>query len=162
MTPHTSPVTAAGDSTAPRTSSGGAAGLRDSGISAEPATKARQAAGTLIQKTECQEKCCNSSPPSTGPSGRASATPAVRMPIAVGRSSSVNAAATTASESGNTIPAPSPISARAAISSPAETDSAHHSDAARNTASPASSSRLRPSRSPAIPAGSITPAKTSE
>ena len=84
------------------------------------------------------------------------------MPIAVGRSSSPNAAETTASDSGNTIPAPSPISARAAISSPAETDSAHHSDAARNTASPASSSRLRPSRSPAIPAGSITPAKTSE
>ena len=84
------------------------------------------------------------------------------MPIAVGRSSSPNAAETTASDIGNTIPAPSPISARAAISSPAETDSAHHSDAARNTASPASSSRLRPRRSPAIPAGSITPAKTSE
>ena len=82
--------------------------------------------------------------------------------MALGRSSSSpNAAETTARDSGNTIPAPSPISARAAISSAAETGSAHHSDAARNTASPASSSRLRPTRSPITPAGSITAAKTS-
>ena len=160
MKPQTRQVTAPVDSSAPGRSSGGAAGLRDSGISAAPAARVRQAAGTLIQNTECHEKCCSSKPPSTGPSGRPSAIPAVRMPMALGRSSSPNAAETTASDSGNTIPAPSPISARAAISSPAETDSAHHSDAARNTASPASSSRLRPRRSPSIPAGSMTPAKT--
>ena len=162
MTPQTRPVTAPADSSAPGASSGGAAGLRDSGISTAPAARVAQTAGTLIQNTECQEKCCSSRPPSTGPSGRPSATAAARMPMALGRSSSSpNAAETTARDSGNTIPAPSPISARAAISSPAETDSAHHSDAARNTASPASSSRLRPRRSPITPAGSMTAAKTS-
>ena len=82
--------------------------------------------------------------------------------MALGRSASPNAAETTARDSGNTIPALSPIRARAAISSPAETDSAHHTEAARNTASPASSSRLRPSRSPIIPAGSMTPANARE
>jgi len=83
------------------------------------------------------------------------------MPMALGRSASPNAAGTTARDSGNTIPAPRPITARAAISSPAETDSAHHTDAARNTPSPASSSRLRPKRSPITPAGSMIPASVS-
>ena len=48
----------------------GATGLRDSGISTAPATRVTQTAGTLIQNTECHEKCCSSRPPSTGPSGR--------------------------------------------------------------------------------------------
>ena len=162
MTPHTRQVTAPADSSMPRTSSGGAAGLRDSGNSTAPATKVRQTAGTLIQNTECHEKCCNSTPPRTGPSGRPAAIAAVRMPIALGRSASLNLAETTARDSGNTIPAPSPITARAAISSPAETDSAHHTEAPPNTASPASSSRLRPNRSPASPAGSMTTANARE
>ncbi len=162
MTPHTRQVTAPADSSTPGTSSGGAAGLCDSGTSTAPAARVRQTAGTLIQNTECHGKCCSSTPPRTGPSGRPAATTAVRMPTALGRSASLNAAETTARDSGNTIPAPSPITARAAISSPAETDSAHHTDAPRNTASPASSSRLRPNRSPASPAGSMTPANARE
>ena len=75
MTPQTRHMTATGDSSAPRTSSGGAAGLRDSGISTAPAARVTHAAGTLIQNTECHEKCCSNTPPSTGPSGRPSAMP---------------------------------------------------------------------------------------
>ena len=82
--------------------------------------------------------------------------------MALGRSASLNAAETTAMDSGKTIPAPSPSTARAAISSPADDDSAHHTDAARNTARPPSSSRLRPNRSPVTPALSMTPANVSE
>jgi hypothetical protein len=96
MKPQTRQVTAAVDSSAPVTSS--AAWLRDSGISTAPMARVMPAAGTLIQNTACQEKCCSSSPPSTGPSGRASAIAAVRMPMATGRSSSPNAAETTARE----------------------------------------------------------------
>src|ERR1700744_4883342 len=158
ITPQTSAVTAAGASTAPSPSSGGAAAPRDSGISTAPATSVRPTAGTLIQNTEAQEKRASSRPPSTGPSGRPSAVPAGRMPIALGRSGSPDVGAALARGSGSPTPPPSPIGARAAISPPADPDSAHHSDAARKMPSPASSSRFRPIRSPTIPAGTITPA----
>lgn len=40
---------------------------RDSGTHNTVAIKATRATGTLIQKTECQEKCSSSQPPEMGP-----------------------------------------------------------------------------------------------
>ena len=58
--------------------------------------------------------------------------------------------------------APSPCSARAAISSPADGASAHSADAALNRHSPITNSRRRPNRSASEPAVSWKTASTSE
>ena len=60
------------------------------------------------------------------------------------------------------IAAPSPCSARAAISSPAEDASAHSADATVNRQTPITNSLLRPNRSASEPAVSWKTASTSE
>src|SRR5262249_12639739 len=120
MAPHTRQVTDPADNSTPGASSGGAAGLRDSGINTAPAASVRQMAGTVRQKPGCHERGPSTAPRTAGPSGGRAATAAIVIPTALGRSASLNLADTTATESGSTIPAPRPITARAAISSPAE------------------------------------------
>ena len=60
------------------------------------------------------------------------------------------------------IAAPSPCSARAAISSPDEDASAHSADAMLNRIRPITNSRRRPNRSARLPAVSWKTASTSE
>ncbi|SLH81428.1 Uncharacterised protein [Mycobacteroides abscessus subsp. abscessus] len=57
MMAHTSRVIPAMDSAMPGRSSLPTCAARDSGTSSHAATRASRATGTLIQKTECQEKC---------------------------------------------------------------------------------------------------------
>ncbi len=75
--------------------------------------------GTLIRKIQPQCRCWLMTPPIAGPSARPSAPIAPEMPIAVVRSrGSVNVAAMIASDAGRMSAAPSPCTARAAISTP--------------------------------------------
>src|SRR5215472_7882658 len=80
--------------------------------------------------------------------------------IALCRSSGANSTGITESASGKMAAAPIPSAARAAISSPVPAAYAHATEAAPNKISAASSTFLRPSRSPSRPAGSIAAAST--
>src|SRR6266487_5274697 len=88
-------------------------------------------------------------------------TAAVTPAIAFGRSCGVKSTGSTDSDSGRMAAAPSPSTARAAISAPAEPEYAQAIDATPNSASDASSTFLRPYLSPISPAGSSTAASTS-
>ena len=71
--------------------------------------------------------------------------PAPQTPIAFARAvGDENVAATIDSDAGRTSGGPSACSTRAAISSPGSETSAHATDPAANSASPASSARRRP------------------
>ena len=80
--------------------------------------------------------------------------------IAFCRSSGANSTGITDSDSGKMAAAPTPSSARAAISSPVLVAYAQAAEAAPNRTSAASSTFFRPSRSPSMPAGSIAAAST--
>src|SRR5215469_15795689 len=80
--------------------------------------------------------------------------------IAFCRSCGENSTGITDSDSGKMAAAPTPSNARAAISSPALAAYAHATEPTPNKTSAASSTFLRPSRSPSRPAGSIAAAST--
>ena len=98
----------------------------------------------------------------SGPPANASPMTAPQIPIARPRCAPSNSWASSASELGKTIAAPSPCSARAAISSSDDGASAHSAEANVNTHSPITNSRLRPNRSASEPAVSWKTASTSE
>jgi hypothetical protein len=68
---------------------------------------------------------------------------------------------TTANAIGMIVAAPTPCTARAAISASALADSAHAADAAANSPSPAANTRRRPNRSPSADAVNSSTAKLS-
>src|SRR5262249_19831533 len=72
-----------------------------------------------------------------------------------------NSTGSTDSDSGTMAAAPSPSSARAAMSAPADPEYAQATDATPNNTSEMSSTFFRPYRSPSSPAGSKTAASTS-
>src|SRR3954453_10019260 len=76
-------------------------------------------------------------------------------------SRSSNSTGSIASDSGIMAAPPMPWTARAAISTPAESASAHAAEAVPKSARPASSTRLRPRRSPRLPIGIISAPRTS-
>ena len=80
--------------------------------------------------------------------------------IAFCRSCGANSTGITESDMGKMAAAPIPSAARAAISSPALAAYAQAAELAPNKTSAASSTFLRPSRSPSRPAGSIAAAST--
>ena len=80
--------------------------------------------------------------------------------IAFGRSASVNSTGITDSASGRIAAAPTPSSARAAISSPMLAAYAQSAELTPNSASAISRTRLRPYRSPSSPAGRMAAAST--
>ena len=80
--------------------------------------------------------------------------------IARCRSSGANSTGITDSDSGKMAAAPIPSTARPAISSPVPDAYAHSAELAPNRTSATSSTFLRPSRSPSMPAGSIAAAST--
>jgi hypothetical protein len=122
-----------------------ATGSRDSGTSLAPATSASAVSGTLTMKIEPHQKRSRRKPPTTGPSATPTPAVAAQMPIAVARSrSSVNTLTSSESVAGMMNAAPAPITARAAISASTPPAYAAAADATPNTASPASSVRLRP------------------
>ncbi len=138
----------------------GEAGSRVSGSRNRQAVMPSAAIGTLTRKTEPHQKWSSSQPPMIGPSGRPSAEAADITPTALVRSSGANSEGSTDSASGVTRAAPTPMTARAAITVSTSPASAPTTEPARKTPSPAISIRRRPNRSPSSPAGSISAAKT--
>ena len=117
---------------------------------------------TPSAKIACQPIASTSTPPTSGPAANASPITAPQIPIARARASPSNSCASSASEAGNMTAAPSPCSARAAISSPDEEASVHSAEATVNRQTPITNSFLRPNRSASEPAVSWKTASTSE
>ena len=108
-----------------------------------------------------QSSSSSSQPPTIGPSAIATPVIAPHKPIARARSPrSVNTFVSSDSVEGNTIAAPTPITARAAISAPALSVSPPARLARPKTVRPASSIPLRPKRSDRLPAASTEPANS--
>src|SRR5947208_16877261 len=109
------------DSTRPGTSTGGAAGSRDVGMNKAPPMIATTVTGTLTMNTEPHEKCSSSQPPEIGPAATPTPTIAAHSPIAFALfTGSVNMLVINDSVVGKITAAPTPIAARAAISTSAE------------------------------------------
>ena len=85
---------------------------------------------------------------------------AAQIPIAFGRSSAGKTFVSTDSVVGMMNAPPMPIRARLAISESADPERAESSEPAPNTPSPRIRARLRPKRSPRLPAVSSRPANT--
>jgi len=119
------------------------------------------ATGTMNRNTLPHQKRPSSQPPTMGPAATPTPVVAPHSPIALARSArSVKTLAMSDRVDGKMAAAPTPITARAAIS----WAGVWHSDPARlpaaNTPSPASSTPLRPTRSLTLPAARIRAAKT--
>ena len=102
-----------------------------------------------------------SSPPTSGPTATAAPVVAPQIPNAVPRSRPWKVAASSASEVANIAAPPTPCSARAMLSMSGEPASAHSTDAAVKTPSPARNMSLRPNRSASDPAVSSSAASDS-
>jgi hypothetical protein len=150
---------AAGDSAFPDS-----AGLppRDSAMDGRAIARVTAPSGTLIKKIQPQWKCWLMTPPSAGPSARPSAPIAPEMPIAMVRSrASVNVATRIASAAGMTSAAPSPCTARAAISPPPLPASPEASEESVKIARPVRNTRRLPYTSATRPPTSSSPPSTS-
>src|SRR4051794_6355743 len=108
-----------------------------------------------------QSKASSSHPPTIGPSAIAAPVVAPHRPIASARSCrSVKTCVSSDSVAGNTIAAPTPMTARAAISWPGLPVNPPARLARPKTARPASSMPLRPKRSERLPAASTDAANS--
>ena len=115
----------------------------------------------MAMKMLPQLKCSSSQPPTIGPSAIATPALAPHRPMARARSARpVNTFEIRESVAGNVIAAPSPITARAAISCAGLVVKPPATLATPNTARPASSMPLRPRRSERLPNVSSRAANT--
>ena len=117
--------------------------------------------GTLIQKIHCQDAASVTAPPMTGPSAAPRPTVAPQRPSAMPRRCGGVTLAMSVTVSGITIAAPTPWTARAAISTPMPGASAEAALPAVNTVTPMISRRRRPNRSPSAAPVSSSTAKVS-
>ena len=118
--------------------------------------------GTLMRKIQPQWRCWLIRPPRTGPSARASALTAAQMPMAVLRSLTlVNVAMMMASVVGISSAAPTPCTARLAMSTPPLPASPAASEESVKTAMPTPNSLRRPYTSASLPPTSSSPASVS-
>jgi hypothetical protein len=145
----------------PTGSSLGRAALRDSGIRSDTASSATAITGTLMRNTEPHQNVVSSQPPTIGPSGYEAMAELATIANARCRSASSKSTGRTERLNGSTNAAASPSKARAAMSCWAEDAYAQASEPSPKRVRPASSSRLRPKRSPSSPAGSIAAPRTS-
>jgi hypothetical protein len=149
------------DSTRPATSTGAAAGSFAAGTVMATRMPAAAATGPIATKMAPQLKCSRSQPPAIGPSAIATPALAPHKPMARARSvRSVKTLEISERVAGKVMAAPSPITARAAISCPGLVVKPPARLAVPNTASPASSIPLRPKRSDRLPKVSSSAAKT--
>ncbi len=116
MMPYTKMPRPAIESSTPTRSIRPGLGSRDSGTSTKTATTPAMTIGTLIRKTEPHQKCSSRKPPKTGPIATARPTEPAHTPIALARSRGSNTFEMIDSVAGMIAAAPTPISARAAIS----------------------------------------------
>ncbi len=161
MMVYTSSAMVAADSTRPPMSGGAASGSLESGMTRAAPIAARAATGAIAMKMAAQLKCSSSQPPTIGPIAMATPPTAPHSPIARARSvRPVNTLAISDRVAGNVIAAPRPITDRAAMSCPGLVTKPPARLAAPNTASPATSNRLRPNRSDRLPKVSSNAANT--
>jgi hypothetical protein len=113
--------------------------------------------GTLIQKIHCQDAASVTAPPMTGPSAAPRPAVAPQMPSAMPRRCGAVTLTMSVTVSGIVIAAPTPWTARAAISAPMLGASAEAALPAVKTVIPMTIRRRRPNRSPsAAPVSSST------
>ena len=138
------------------------AGPRDSGSLTTDSAAAASPTGTLIQKIQCQSRPWTTTPPTSGPPATARPAIAPMMPITEPRLAGGKALVAMVRLSGVTAAAPTPCTARAAISAAAVGASAQAAEATVNNSRPATYIRRRPSRSPraaavTMPAANVRP-----
>jgi hypothetical protein len=114
-------------------------------------TRATTPTGTLMRKIHSQPSVSRRTPPRIGPTSIATPAVAPHSDIATPRTSGANVRVTTVIVCGVIIEAPRPWTTRAAMSMPIVPDSAHHSDAPVNRASPIMYIDFGPTRSPRRP-----------
>ena len=100
-----------------------------SGSLAADSAAATRPTGTFSQKIQCQSRPCTTAPPMSGPPAIARPPTAPQMPTVLARRSRGKAEARIVRLSGVISAAPSPWTARAAISRPVVGASAHAADA---------------------------------
>ena len=150
------------DSSEPTRSSGAGSGSFDSGRTKCPIETAITTTGTFTRKTDPHQKWARRSPPTAGPSALPSALTAAQIPMARPRSlGSVKRLVRIESVAGMMSAAPIPMHARAAITCVVSAANAAATDDVPNTSNPMVSARLRPKRSPRLPAVRSRPANTS-
>jgi hypothetical protein len=114
----------------------------------------------FTRKTLFQSKCSSSQPPVIGPAAIPSPETPAQIAMAFGRSCDGKMLVRMESVAGMIAAAPRPISPRDAISSVAEPDSAASAEPVAKMTRPVISARLRPKRSPRLPAVNRRPANT--
>jgi len=150
------------EATAPVKSGRSVAGFFESGTSGMAHSRPAAAIGTLIKNTDPHQKWASSTPPTIGPKAKPTPLVPAQKPIARCRSrASRNTSVMIDKVDGIISAAPTPMLARAAISTPTEPEKADHAEPPANATRPARNVRLRPTRSARLPATSNSPAKTS-
>ena len=114
-----------------------AVGLLDSTILVAVTAMANIPTGMLTRKIHRQDSPDTSNPPTTGPTATATPLTAPHTPNAVPRSLPLNALASRASDTVNTIAPPTPCSPRLSCSISGPWDAPHRADATVNTPNPA-------------------------
>src|SRR5215472_2484584 len=157
----TSRAMAAVDSARPGKSRPAASAFFDAGTLTATSAAAAAATGPMAKKMLAQLKCSSSQPPTIGPSAMAIPALAPHRPMARARSARpVKTLVISESVAGKIMAAPSPITARAAMSWSGLVVKPPITLAVPKTASPASSIPLRPTRSDRAPDVSSKAAKT--
>jgi hypothetical protein len=160
--PHARPsLTATSSATSPPVSSSAPArSTRPGDRTVDSATKARTATipatvtTSIVQKIHCQPSASTMSPGSTSPTPNPMPNVALIQPIATGTRSRGNCSRTMPKASGK-VAAPTPWTARAAISVPMSVASAASRVPAAATVSAASSTRRLPNMSPSLPSSPV-------
>ena len=161
ITPNTSGTSPTMARPAPTRSRGWPSGSFDVGTMRQRQDAAAgRRAGTLMKKTEPHQKCSSRRPEVIGPSAPPTPANAAHTAIAFGRSWNGKLFMMIDRVAGMMNAAPTPITARAAISCVGSSAKLATSAAPPNTTRPNCSAPLRPKRSPRAPAGSSMPAKT--
>ena len=141
--------------------SSGRLGPNDSATAGRTAAKAVRPSGTLTRKIQRQPSPSVSSPPTSGPTARASPMVAAHAPTAPARRGPGYAAAISGMAVASSSPPPIPCTPRARLSTSGASAAAHAPEASVKTASPAAKTRRRPTRSASAAPVMIRPAMAS-
>ena len=136
-------------------------GLFDSSTRSSVTAIAAIPIGMLTKKIQRQPAHSVRTPPTSGPIATAAPVVAPQIPNAVPRSRPWKAFASSASETANMIPPPTPCTARAAMSTPASVAIPQPNEAAVNRTRPIVNTRRRPKMSASDPAASTVVASVS-
>ena len=128
---------------------------------APPATTTTAASGRFSQKAHRHPRLSIRNPPTAGPSAVVIDAAPAQVPIARPRISGGKAAEMIARLCGTISAAPTPCTARAAISAPIPGASAQAAEASAKSRIPETNTRRRPNRSPAAPPTSSSAARNS-